>query len=90
MIVITANSLSASYFTYSDEYWTIYYVKPYARINPFLIGAICGCLYYSYQREIENPSFSTNVMSKLYESKMLQALFLTVGGFAMFIMVCCL
>ena len=64
-----ANQLSASYFTYSDDYWTVYYVKPYSRINQFLIGVLSGCLYYSYQREWEQPSKFTNFLSKLKESK---------------------
>lgn len=50
-----ANDLSVSYFTYDDEYFTIYYVKPYARIPAFLLGVYAGCLYFSYKREpIEN------------------------------------
>lgn len=51
MCVILANSLSVSYFTYKDEYWSIYYVKPYARIPGCLIGVLCGCTYYSFRRE---------------------------------------
>jgi len=46
-----ANDLSVSYFTYNDEYWTIYYVKPYSRIPVFLIGVLIGCTYFSYKNE---------------------------------------
>ena len=53
MSIILANSLSVSYFTYRDEYWTVYYVKPYARLPVFLIGAIAGCSYFTYKREDE-------------------------------------
>jgi hypothetical protein len=53
MSVIFANSLSVSYFTYKDEYWTIYYVKPYARISTFLIGVVAGCSFFTYKKE--NP-----------------------------------
>ena len=53
LIVILANSLSVSYFTYNDEYWTVYYVKPYSRLPVFLIGVIAGCSYYTFKREEE-------------------------------------
>lgn len=53
MGVILANSLSVSYFTYNDEYWTVYYVKPYSRLPVFLIGVIAGCSYYSFKKEGE-------------------------------------
>lgn len=53
MIVILANSLSVSYFTYNDEYWTVYYVKPYSRLPVFLVGVIAGCSYYTFKREDE-------------------------------------
>ena len=51
--LIVKNSLSASYFTYKDEYWTIYYEKPYARLPAYLIGVVWGCSYYSYKHERE-------------------------------------
>ena len=48
------NDLSVSYFTYKDEYWSIYYVKPYARIRAFLIGVVVGCTYFSYKKDFED------------------------------------
>ena len=48
MIVIFKNDLSASYFSYKDEYWTVYHEKPYNRVPAFLIGVIYGCAYFSY------------------------------------------
>ena len=51
MAVILGNSLSISYFTYKDEYWTIYYVKPYSRLPIFLIGVLAGCSYFTYKKE---------------------------------------
>jgi len=49
--VILANSLSVSYFTYNDEYWTVYYVKPYSRLPVFLLGVVAGCSYFSFKKE---------------------------------------
>ena len=54
LIVIVVNNLSPSYFTYKDEYWSIYYVKPYARIPSFLIGVIAGCSYFTFKKEDED------------------------------------
>ena len=51
MSIILANSLSVSYFTYKDEYWSIYYVKPYSRLPVFLIGVIAGCSYFTFKKE---------------------------------------
>ena len=81
-IVIFDNDLSVSYFTYQDEYFTLYYIKPYARIAAFLIGAICGANYYSYQFEFENPSKFSNFLTKLVDKKVLVT-FLQVFGFLM-------
>jgi len=49
--VIIKNNLSASYFTYKDEYWTVFYEKPFARLPAYLIGIVWGCSYYSYKHE---------------------------------------
>jgi len=49
--VIYKNDLSASYFTYKDEYWTVFYEKPYARIPAYLIGVAWGCSYFTYKHE---------------------------------------
>ena len=50
-IVIVKNDFSASYFTYKDTYWTVFYEKPWARLPAYLVGIICGCSYYSYKHE---------------------------------------
>ena len=51
LIVITTNNISASYFTYDDDYWTVYYEKPWARMPAYLIGTAFGCSYYTYKHE---------------------------------------
>ena len=52
------NSLSASYLTYEDEYWTLYHFKPYSRIHGYLIGVWLGCEFYSYKYDKKEPEES--------------------------------
>ena len=81
MVVIVSNSLSASYFTYSDDYYALYYVKPYSRMNQFLLGIIAGCFYYSYELELEDPSFFTNFLSNVQKSKTYTIVSLVIAAF---------
>ena len=60
LIVIIKNDLSASYFTYKDEYWTVFYEKPWSRMPAYLIGMIMGCTYYSYKHEDAQEDFIQN------------------------------
>lgn len=60
LVVIVKNDLSASYFTYNDEYWTVFYEKPYARMPAYLIGLIFGCNYYTFKHEDPDFEFYRN------------------------------
>jgi peptidoglycan/LPS O-acetylase OafA/YrhL len=55
LIIINTNDLKASYLTYQDEYWTLYYYKPYTRIHGYLVGVWFGCIFYSYKHETPAP-----------------------------------
>ena len=60
--IIINNDLSASYFTYKDEYWTLFYEKPYARLPCYLVGVVWGCSYYSYKYEDdEDPDIKQRI-----------------------------
>lgn len=87
MSVILANTLSVSYFTYKDEYWTVYYVKPYSRLPVFLIGVLFGCTYYSYRREHPDTMKLAGLLTKLKESNILTVLFIFIGSFLIIMMV---
>jgi hypothetical protein len=52
LIVILVNDLSISYFTYSDEYWTVYYVKLYSRLPVYLIGILAGRSFFPSREKI--------------------------------------
>eukprot|EP00347_Sterkiella_histriomuscorum_P020301 403338330 len=79
MIVILVNDLSASYFTYNDEYWTEYYVKPYTRLPVFLIGVMMGCSYYSFRYEDPKSQFLARLFKVLQTSR-IKAIICTVIG----------
>lgn len=87
MSVILANDLSVSYFTYKDEYWSIYYVKPYSRIPAFFIGAMAGSFYFSYKYEEPESSRFTSLMIRIKESNLVSVLCSLVGTTLMILMV---
>ena len=43
LIVILKNDLTASYLAHKDEYWTLYYDKPFTRIQGYLFGIFMAC-----------------------------------------------
>jgi len=52
IIQICANDFSASYLTFSDEYWKIYYDKPYTHFHSYNIGIFLGSAYFSWKCEM--------------------------------------
>ena len=89
LIVILANSLSVSYFTYNDEYWTIYYVKPYSRLPVFLLGVIAGCSYFTFKREQEETIEGhkiAKIIQALQHSGVRSVASTIIGYFIMFLM----
>lgn len=87
MGVILANSLSVSYFTYKDEYWTIYYVKPYARIPVFLIGVLAGASYYTFKWDEPESQRIAKVIEALQHSPVRATVSGVIGSALMLIMV---
>jgi len=51
LVMILTNDLQASYLNSDDEYWSIYYYKPYTRIHGYLIGLVLGCEYFKFKYE---------------------------------------
>lgn len=48
-IMIYHNNIQASYLTYSDEYWTVYYKKPFCHFHSYNMGFVLGSMYFSYK-----------------------------------------
>ena len=89
LIVILANNLSVSYFTYKDEYWTVYYVKPYSRLPVFLIGVVAGCSYFTFKREDEEQIEGhkiAKIVQALQHSRVRAVMSSSLGYFIMVMM----
>jgi hypothetical protein len=84
--VILKNDLSVSYFTYKDEYWTVYYIKPYSRIPAFLVGMLAGCSYYSFKHEDPDEQRIAKILEALQFSKVRAMISHIVGVILMNIM----
>lgn len=55
LITIFTNDLVASYLVDQDEYWSVYYYKPYTRIHGYFIGVFLGCEYFKFKYKISGP-----------------------------------
>ena len=80
------NDLSVSYFTYKDEYWSIYYVKPYARIPVFLIGILAGCSFFSFKHEEPETQRIAKILEALKFSRLRAILSHIIGIIIMILM----
>ena len=87
MGVILGNSLSVSYFTFKDEYWSIYYVKPYARMPVFLIGVLAGCSYFTYKKEDPETQRIAKIIEAIAHSQSRALLSGVLGFLIMIVMV---
>lgn len=68
IIQISSNDFNASFLSQHDEYWTIYYNKPWARIHGYLIGVLIGCNYFTfkYERDENGNELHPSKLSKLF------------------------
>ena len=60
LITISTNDLQASFLASDDEYWTVYYYKPYTRIHGYLIGVYFGCEYFRFKYIYLSPPNTDN------------------------------
>jgi hypothetical protein len=49
ILSIRKNTFQASYLSGTDEYWTLYYYKPFSRIHSYLIGVFFGSAYFTFK-----------------------------------------
>jgi len=69
-----------------DEYWTLYYFKPFSRIHSYMIGVFLGTSYFTYkceEKRIQKPNvivqYIQSAFLKIKENNMLGTLSVLSG-----------
>lgn len=79
MTVLYIYKFNSSYKETSDNYWIVYYHKPYCRIGPYLIGLISALYLYSFKNETAQESYFKRAADRLHNSKYLRWSFYLIG-----------
>jgi len=79
IVVAYAYNLRPSYFEATDEYYKLYYHRPFIRIPPFTIGVISALMLYCYNFEKPQESFLKRVMDKIHYSRFLRIILYILG-----------
>lgn len=51
VIILTIEGFGPSFYEIQESYYRVYYMKPYMRISPFIIGILLGLFIYSYRND---------------------------------------
>jgi len=78
-IQITSNDFSASYFTSNDEYWTMYYKKPFPHFHSYNIGLVVGCNMFTWKYQTESQGVWQRLFKNLQEANIKSLISLGVG-----------
>ena len=65
-------NLRPSYFEATDDYFNLYYYRPYIRIPPFIIGVLTALCLYSYNFESAEQSRLKRIMDKVHTSALVR------------------
>jgi len=85
-ISIFQNSFSASYLTYNDEYWTIYFKKPFCHFHSYNMGVLLGCSYFKYKyQEYKKGSRIHSMLESMKQQNMTGGLCVVLGILIQFI-----
>lgn len=80
ILLICNYDFSVSYLTFGDEYWTVYFKKPFAHFHAFNIGLILGCTYFTFKYEDFNEdSHLKGLLTSLKESNTNSILSMILG-----------
>jgi len=74
-----AQDLSPSYFEATDNFYKLYYHRPWARIPPFFVGVIVAVLLYSFKNEEASESKCKRMMDKIDNSKKIRMIMYVSG-----------
>lgn len=56
IIILALQDYSPSFLRLREDYYRVYYMKPYMRITPFLIGILLGFFIYSFRNDAHEDS----------------------------------
>lgn len=90
MYQIFANDFSPNYLTFRDEYWTLYYKKPFPHFHSFNIGMTFGCLYFTFKYQEFKQGSLVSAFFKTLKNNKANAISMFILGFLLQAIVCIL
>ena len=79
MIILSIYDFSSSYKDATDDYWHIYYHKPWCRIGPYMVGLLSALLLYSFKNETRQESVFKRFADRIDKSFVMSFVFYTLG-----------
>lgn len=79
--ITTLYDFSASYKAAKDNYFTVYYGKPYNRIAPYMLGLVTALFLYAYKNDEATNSRMKRWMDHIDTKKWLRMLMYLGGTF---------
>lgn len=70
MIILFVYDFSSSYKGATDDYWYIYYHKPWCRIGPYMVGLLSALILYSFKNETRSESAIKRFSDVIDKSKL--------------------
>lgn len=81
LAILAIYDFSPSYFRAKDNYFQVYYSKPYNRIFPYFIGLLSSLVLYSFKNETREQSVFKRFGDYIDKTKWFR-FFLYIGGMA--------
>lgn len=79
VVILYVHEFSPSFLRLKENYYRVYYMKPYMRIPPFLIGVFLGLFIYSFRNDEPELSFIKRVSDRVYNSWIVRQMCYWVG-----------
>jgi len=79
MVILYIEGFSPSFLRVKENYYRVYYMKPYMRISPFLIGLYMGLVIYSFRNDSAEDSIIKRFCDKVKSSWVLRQLYYWSG-----------
>lgn len=72
VVILYIEDFSPSLKSVRENYYRVYYMKPYMRISPFLIGIYLGLFIYSFRNDEPELSLIKRLCDRVKESWILR------------------